>query len=178
MSTAWARSSSRQSGARIWAAWCSWLPDGPAASVRGQLVARVEHPRVAGRRSLRPPGTRRCAQGAVGRVRASVRPRGRGGEEPAAGRRLTLGGPVRVLAVLAPRSPTPLARAQAGCRYTSAHGALHTHPDRSSLCHSGRPPPPAPRTVLACFSAYPLTASLQHRTLANRLTSGSSSWDL
>lgn len=157
MSTAWARSSSRQSGARIWAVWCSWLPDGPAAPVRRQLLARVEHPRVAGRWSLQSPGTRRCAQGAVGRVRASARPRGPGGEEPDAGRCLTLGGPVRVLAVLpAPRRPTPphaarRARAQAGSRYTPAHAVLYTHRDRPSLCHFCSSPSSCPQDPPGLF---------------------------
>lgn len=93
-------------------------------------------------------------------MRASARPHGQGGEEPAAGRRLTLGGPVLVLAVLPdPRSSTPPARAQTGSRYTGAHTVLHTHPDSSPSATSVLPPSPAPRTLLTCFSAYPLIAS-------------------
>lgn len=137
-------------------------PDGPAASVWGDSLWRA----LSIRGSLvatatRDPPVRPGRGGSSEGVSAAARP-GRGGAGGWAAlnpRGARAGASPPADSDSTQRSPTPLARAQAGSRYTSAHTALHTHPDRPSLCHSGLPLPPAPRTLLACFSVYALTPS-------------------
>lgn len=152
MSTAWATSSNRQSGARIWAAWCSWRPSAPTARqplcgdglwhalrIRGLLVAAATgDPAVRPGRGGSSEGfsvAARLGRGGAGGW-AALNPRGA---------REGAGGPARPTQPHAPRTCTGRLQVHPRPRNT-AHPPVQTLQQHPPSATSGlpRPVPPGP----------------------------------